>query len=308
MFSAKGRDLSFSKEDISILITYIVVDKLLKNGGIIGFVIRQGIFKSAQNGVGFRRFRIGDTGIKVLKVEDLSKIHVFENAMNSTALFFARKGEDTSYPVPYYLWEKRRGLKKCFFGPYSRLHEVMSQIRITGQYAIPAVKDDRTSIWLTAGADSLALMKNLLGTNAYKARTGVFTGGANAVYWLRINGCQGEYISVTNVVERAKRKAEQVTAEIEKTFVYPLLKGSNVRKWNVRYDTYLLCPHTAETRIRPVPGAVLAETAQRPCSISAISSRFLTRETDLPAGRSKFSSRSFTPSCVSGITRSPDIK
>ena len=263
LFSAKGRDLSFSKEDISILITYIVVDKLLKNGGIIGFVIRQGIFKSAQNGVGFRRFRIGDTGIKVLKVEDLSKIHVFENAMNSTALFFARKGEDTSYPVPYYLWEKRRGLKKCFFGPYSRLHEVMSQIRITGQYAIPAVKDDRTSIWLTAGADSLALMKNLLGTNAYKARTGVFTGGANAVYWLRINGCQGEYISVTNVVERAKRKAEQVTAEIEKTFVYPLLKGSNVRKWNVRYDTYLLCPHTAETRIRPVPGAVLAETAPK---------------------------------------------
>lgn len=263
LFSAKGRDLSFSKEDVSVLITYIVMDKLLKERGIIGFVIRQGVFKSAQNGVGFRKFKIGDTGIKVIKVEDLSKIRVFENTTNSTALFFAKKGAENTYPVPYYLWEKRKDLKKCSFGAYSQLPEVMSQVRVSEQCAIPAVKEDITSLWITTDVDSLDSMKKVLGTNEYRARTGVFTGGANAVYWLRINGLNGEYVTVTNIVERAKRKSEQLTTEIEKSFVFPMLKGSNVSKWKIRYDTYLLCPHTAETKMWPVPQAELMRVAPK---------------------------------------------
>ena len=263
LFSAKGPDLSFSKEDISVLITYIVIDKLLKEGGIIGFVFRRGVFKSAQNGVGFRRFQIGGAGIKVIKVEDLSKIKAFENAANSTALFFAKKGEDNTYPVSYYLWEKRKDLKKCSFGAYSQLREVMSQVSVSEQCAMPAVKGDITAPWITADAESLDSMKKVLGANAYRARTGVFTGGANAVYWLRIGGSNGENITVTNIIERAKRKSEQLTAEIEKTFVFPMLRGSNVRKWKISCDTYLLCPHTAETKMRPVPQEELKRIAPR---------------------------------------------
>lgn len=261
LFSAKGRDLSFSKEDISVLITYIVIDRLLKDDGIIGFVIRQGVFKSAQNGVGFRKFKVGDAGIKVIKVEDLSKIRAFENAATSTALFFAKKGPDNVYPVPYYLWEKRKDLRKCSFGAYSQLQEVMSQVSVSEQCAVPAVKEDITSSWITADADSLEAMKKALGTNDYRARTGIFTGGANAVYWLRIHSSNAEKVTVTNISERAKRKSEQLTAEIEKTFVFPMLKGSNVRKWRICYDTYLLCPHTAETKMRPVSQNELSERA-----------------------------------------------
>ncbi|MBR3563359.1 MAG: N-6 DNA methylase [Clostridia bacterium] len=264
LFSAKGRELSFSKEDISVLITYIVMDKLLKDGGVIGFVIRQGVFKSAQNGVGFRRFRIKDTGIKVIKVDDLSKIRAFENATNSTALFFAKKGLNNVYPVPYFLWEKRKDLKKCSFGAYSQLQEVMSQVSISQQCAMPAVKDDITSLWITTDADSMETMKKVLGTNNYRARTGVFTGGANAVYWLNVNGVSQSntnIITITNIVERAKRKAEQITTDIEKDYVFPMLKGSNVRKWNFSYDTYLLCPHTAETKMWPVPQKELVKFA-----------------------------------------------
>ena len=262
LFCAKGRDLSFSKEDISVLITYIVLDKLLKHGGVLGFVIRQGVFKSAQNGVGFRRFMIKDeTPVKVLKVEDLSKIRAFENANNSTALFFAKKNEQNTYPISYYLWEKRKDLQKCSFGAYSQLQEVLSQITVKEQHAIPSNKHDDTSLWVTADCSSLDSMKKILGENDYRARTGVFTGGANAVYWLNINENLGDTVLISNIVERAKRKSEQVIVEIEKEHVYPMLKGSNVRKWNVRYDTYLLCPHTAETKMWPVPQNQLAVDA-----------------------------------------------
>ncbi len=260
LFSAKGRDLSFSKEDISVLITYIVMDKLLKSNGIIAFVIRQGVFKSAQNGVGFRRFQIKQQEhIKVIKVEDLSKIRAFDNASNSTALFFARKGAQTTYPVEYLLWEKRKDVKKHTFNAYSQLQEVLGQMSLALHHAVPAIADDPTSIWVTAKADSLAVMKKFLGTNIYRARTGVFTGGANAVYWLNINAKNDTLLSISNITERAKRKAEKFTANIETTHVYPMLKGCNIQKWHVSYDAYLLCPHTAESKMWPISEDVLRQ-------------------------------------------------
>lgn len=254
LFNAKGRNLSFSKEDISVLITYIVMDKLLKDNGALGFVIRQGVFKSAQNGVGFRRFKIkNEANIKVMRVDDLSKIKAFNNATNSTALFYARKSEANEYPVPYYLWEKRSDLKKCSFTDYSDLQEVIYQMTIHEQGAIPAVEGDETSLWVTSAKDNLNSMSKILGVNNHRARTGVFTGGANAVYWLNIESEEGKLVKVTNIVERAKRKVESVCANIEKDYVFPMLKGSNVKKWNVSYDTYLLCPHTIDTKMWPIP-------------------------------------------------------
>ncbi|WP_293727238.1 N-6 DNA methylase [uncultured Phascolarctobacterium sp.] len=262
LFNAKGRYLSFSKEDISVLITYIVIDRLLKDKGILGFVIRQGVFKSAQNGVGFRRFKIKDeSDIKVLRVDDLSKVKAFDNATNSTALFYARKGEANEYPVPYYLWEKRNDLKKYSFADYSDLQEVMCQMTLHEQGAIPAVEDDKTSIWVTSVKDKLDSMSKILGANDYRARTGVFTGGANAVYWLSIEAEEGNFIEVINIVERAKRKVESVRAKLEKDYVFPMLKGSNVKKWNVTYDTYLLCPHTIETKMWPVSQEIMKDNS-----------------------------------------------
>lgn len=249
LFSAKGRSLSFSKEDISVLITYIVMDVLLKDRGVLGFVVRQGVFKSVQNGVGFRRFRIKeDTPIRVLRVDDLSRFKAFDGAVNNTALFFARKGEENVYPVPYYLWEK-----KGSFTDYSGLDEVLNQMTIQEQEAMPAVEGDITSIWVTGARDHHEVMTKILGINEYKARTGVFTGGANAVYWMKVEEDHGETVRVSNMVERAKRKVASVSADIEKAYVFPMLKGSDIKRWNVTYDTFLLCPHTIETKMWPVP-------------------------------------------------------
>lgn len=202
-----------------------------------------------------------ECGIKVLRADDLSKIRAFDNATNSTALIYLKKGDDTSYPVPYILWEKRNDLKKLSFNGYSELREVKSQMTLIRQKAMPAVEDDITSIWMTANEDELESMNKVLGKNNYKARTGVFTGGANAVYWLNVNRQDGTKVEISNIVERAKRKAEKVTRTIEPNYVFPMLKGSNVRKWNISYDTYLLCPHTSETKMWPVPQTVLEEEA-----------------------------------------------
>lgn len=259
LLAAKGRSLSFSKEDISVLITCVAMDKLLKKGGVLGFVMRQGTFKSEQNGAGFRRFRLREEDIQVIRVEDLSGIKVFEGAAAGAAAFFAKKDEKTAYPVPYGLWVKKAGGRS--FGAYSRLREVMDRVDIAEQAAAPSSADDPASAWITAERRELDAMGRVLGTNRYRARTGVFTGGANAVYWVRINGTVDDGVSVTNIVGRAKRKSEQITARLEKTFLFPMVKGGDVSRWKVRYDAYLLCPHTARTKMRPVPEEELADAA-----------------------------------------------
>ncbi len=261
LLSARGLDLSFSKEDVSALITYAAMDRLLKEGGVIGFILRQGLFKSAQNGAGFRRFRMGETPVQVLRVDDLSEVRVFEDAAAGAALFFARKGQETVYPVPYFRWRRRDGRKTRPFDPYAPLPEVLAHLSREEQRARPASEDDPAAPWITAPGEELAVIRRALGTNPYRARTGVFTGGANAVYWLKPVSAEGYLVTAANVVDRAKRKTEQVTVQLEKTFVFPMLKGGGIRQWRTSYDACILCPHTAETRIRPVPQEELERIA-----------------------------------------------
>jgi hypothetical protein len=265
LLSAKGLDLSFSKEDVSVLITCAAVDRLLKEGGILGFILRQGLFKSAQNGAGFRRFRTGADGtpVRVLRVDDLSGVRVFEDAAAGAALLFARKGQETAYPVPYFQWRRRDGHKTLPFDPYAPLPEVLAGLSCQEQRAQPASEDDPAAPWITAPGEELAVIRRALGTNPYRARTGVFTGGANAVYWMKPLSASGSLVTAVNLVDRAKRKSEQVTVQLEKTFLFPMLKGGGIRQWNTSCDACILCPHTAGTKIRPVPREELERVAPR---------------------------------------------
>ncbi|MDQ0189823.1 N-6 DNA methylase [Alicyclobacillus cycloheptanicus] len=252
LFDVSGRDLAFSKEDISVLMTYAVIDHDLKDGGVLAFVIRQGVFKSKQNGVGFRRFRLGQDGtpVKVLKVDDLSRLRAFDNATNSTAVVLMKKGTQTTYPVPYHVWTAPEGTS-----PQSRdrLGEVMSTVTIEQQLAQPAEPDDATSVWLTLPKSAWSVADKVLGANTYRARTGTFTGGANAVYWVQAQQkLPNGNILITNLTDRAKRAAAKVTAEVEPGLIYPLLRGSDVQRWAAAPAIHLLCPHTAATRMAAI--------------------------------------------------------
>jgi hypothetical protein len=63
LFPHGGMDtiLGKGKKDISMLMTFTVMDGLLKDGGKLGFVITQSLFKTSGAGQGFRRFRIPPT-------------------------------------------------------------------------------------------------------------------------------------------------------------------------------------------------------------------------------------------------------
>lgn len=303
LFNIKGLDLSFSKEDISVILTYVVLDKFLSNGGILSFVIRQGIFKSVQNGVGFRRFRIKDEcDVKVHRTDDLSQIKIFDYATVNTAIVYLQKGVANTYPVPYYLWQRINNnyndvamddsdsiiskRKNFSIKSDTSLATIKEHFQLEKYSAMPTVANDLTSIWLTIPSEDTSAIKNCLGTNNYRARTGVFTGGANAVYWLNIKSSNQErvstkksvnnkgnigdrsrisnsYILVENKIERARRKTSAISMAIEPDYIFPMVRGANIKKWQVDYDTYILCPHDIESKIWPVKGEILKKRSPK---------------------------------------------
>lgn len=265
LFNAKGRDLSFSKEDISILVTYVVIDRFLKENGFLSFVLRQAMFKSAQNGVGFRRFKLekGDTDFRVLQVDDLCGVKPFEGINSRSALVLIKKNERHTFPVPYNCWTRRKHFLKATREPDATADSIMTFVDVEKMIAFPADKNDPSSIWINSPERLTSVIDTVLGSNSYKARTGVFTGGANAVYWMNIAERTSETIKISNIVERAKRKVKSVTAEIEPDFVYPLVQGSDISQWNVNTKAYILCPHTAETKMYPVPENILSIAAPK---------------------------------------------
>lgn len=236
LFGQNGKKLSFSKEDISLLVTYIAIDKLLKKQGIMSFVIRMGSFKSKQNGIGFRNFKLGIYGedIKVTHVDDFSNVNVFPGAINTSCVAYMKKGEKTIYPVSF---------STCSF--------VDGKIIKTDEIAMPTTSE-RNSMWLNTTKEKLKEEQLVLGKNNYRARTGVFTGGANAVYWIRtLKQLDNGNILIENVVERAKRKAPKVQCEIEKGLVYELCRGSELGKES-KNDISIICPHTKLTKMKAI--------------------------------------------------------
>ena len=255
LFPHKGFDaiLGKSKDDISILMTYAVMDRFLREGGKLAFVITQSVFKTAGAGQGFRRFRIGEKGppLRVLHVDDLSELQPFEGASNRTAIVVLQKGKPTRYPVPYTYWKKTARGRLDY---ESALEEVFEKTKRLEFSAVPVDADDPTSAWLTARRKALNAIQKVLGKSDYEAHAGVYTGGANGVYWLEIVAERPDgLLVVRNLTEGAKRKVETITTEIEPDLIYPLLRGRDVRRWQAVPSAHILVTHLPGQRLKAIP-------------------------------------------------------
>ena len=245
------------KVDISALMTYTVIDSLLKQGGRLGFVITQSLFKTAGAGAGFRRFLLPPRNkqphpipIKVLHVDDMVSLQPFEGASNRTAVMILQKGEPKASPVPYTVWRKK-GRKRFTYD--STLEEVTEATVRLNFAAEPVDPSDPTSPWLTARPKALKAVRKVLGKSDYEAHAGAYTGGANAVYWVDIVYERPDGLVVRNITEGAKVEVDEVTETIERDLLYPLLRGRDVQRWRAEASAYILVPRSCIKPNQPIP-------------------------------------------------------
>jgi len=172
LFSLKGHAarLGGGKKDLAMLFAFASIDHYLKKGGKLGFVITQTVFKTKGAGDGFRRFRLGEKGehLRVLHVDDLSRLQPFEGATNRTSVVVCQRGQETRYPVPYTLWGKGTGRARVDID--KPLDEVLTETTRANLWAQPVDTDKPTSPWMTARKAALKALQKVIGPATYRAR------------------------------------------------------------------------------------------------------------------------------------------
>jgi len=252
LFAVKGLEAGFIKEDISVLLTYVALDKYLKDAGKLGFVVKETLFKSIKQGEGFRKFKIFPTNISLnpYRVDDLTLFKPFKDVVNRTALLFIQKGEAVQYPTNYVVWQPLNG-KRSFENDFD-IKELPIHFEFINKKAQPSDAQKTNSGWITVESKNLDKTNLILGKSAYLARTGTFTGGANGIFWLNILEKNNDLLTIQNITERAKNKMKIVKTELETEFVFPFLTGNDLEFWQYSYSKYTLCPHTAESKMYPI--------------------------------------------------------
>jgi hypothetical protein len=170
-------------DDLSVLMLYVAADKYLKKNGKLGFVITQSVFKTEGGGEGFRRLRLGDDDpLRVLQVDDFSRVQCFEGATNRTAVLILQKGSTTKFPVPYNFWRK---ISKGIISTEADHDEAREHLRYSRWVARPIDPTKATSPWLTGRPKALSHLDHVIGPSPYVGRYGSHT-HLNGVYWLKI--------------------------------------------------------------------------------------------------------------------------
>ena len=237
LFTAKGREASFLKEDLSTLALVTAWDRRLKAGGASAVVVRPAAMHSHLAGRGLRRLSLfpDSAPLSLRRIRLFTGLRPFAGTDAPAAAWRLEKGAATVFPVPVVEWGAQGGR------------------RWSAERSDPA---DPGSPWTIGDPDCHRITHALVGSNTYKVRSGVFTGGANAVFYLRRSGAS----RYRNVTDGAKRGAASGEWEIEDALVYEVVRGRDLGPWDAAAGARLLCPHTAETRMRPLLPAVLETT------------------------------------------------
>ena len=251
LFPHGGMDtiLGKGKKDISMLMCYVAMDKYLKNGGKLGFLITQSVFKTAGAGQGFRRFLLG-TGeyVQVQHVDDMVELQPFEGASNRTSVVILQKGRQTRYPMPSYLYWKK-AVKGKSIAIDSSLDDVLQMTERKQFAAEPVDAKDLTSPWLTGKPKAIRAVKKILGQSDYIAHEGINSGGANGVYWMDIIDKRPDgLVVVSNITEGTRIKVENIQMAIEPDLLYPLLRGRDVKRWYAEPSAHILMVQDPVTR------------------------------------------------------------
>lgn len=254
VFDHKGQkaQLGSAHDDISVLMTYVIMDHFLKDGGSLAFVINQNLLQASGGGDGFRKFMIKEKiPVGVKSVNDFVEVEPFRSlgVNNKTATIVLKKNERTQYPVIYKKWYKCE--KKTIDANETKEAVFSEEVKERGLYASPI--NEYNSPWLIAEPKEKEVFEKMVnrdGNSAYRARKGVDT-SANAIFWVKERKkISSKLVFVNNSPERSHKGIRQVCDfPIEKDILYPLLRGKDVKRWRYDLQYSIVLPYTDDGKV-----------------------------------------------------------
>ena len=220
------------ESDISTVITYHALERFVKKGGRLAFLITGTVLKN-ESSQGFRRWTLpsadAEDGEKlhVYLVEDYKELKPFDGVSNWPVLLCINRNETgTSYPVPYIEYKK------------DNMHKENEAIICVERYAQP-VPGVSGGPWLVGTKENIYSWNMIFrkpddNNPYYTARKGVTT-DKNGLFFVTTEPInRPNFIKISNNPKLGRdKRIVQRTATIETDYVFPLLRGRNINRFHV---------------------------------------------------------------------------
>lgn len=229
------------ESDISTVVVYSAAERWAADDANIGFFITGTVFRN-ESSQGFRRFRLdrADMDLQVISVEDFDRVSPFDGVSNHATFLHLRKGQATSYPVPYGVWDTPTSLGGGKLRTFSTSAAFVAAAACESLWAAPVPGTD-AGPWLVGSREDHALWRHVFGTDHvhYRARKGVTT-DLNGVFFVSVHDVFTDKgtTAVTNNPELGRKSlpALRRPVEVESETLYPLLRGRGVLPFCARSD------------------------------------------------------------------------
>jgi methylase of polypeptide subunit release factors len=248
----EGMGLGKVKRDMAMLFTARCLDRYTENNGKFAFLIPYTAYKT-QAGAGFRKFlargshdTMKEVPCKVLKIHDLVTLYPFEGAVNRTSLVVIQKDGTTNFPIPCITWHNP---KSAGIDQEASLEEVKGNTDLSELVFLPIDERKPASPWMQIRETAYEGIKKAVRESPwYDAHEGVNT-ALNGVYWVQILSKQPSGLLITNPpFPGQKKKIKQVKHVVEEDYVYPFVRGRDVKRWYVEGEYGWICvPHDPKT-------------------------------------------------------------
>ena len=220
------------QSDISTVVTYRALERFVRKGGSLAFLITGTVFKN-ESSQGLRRWQLrtadGIEPMTIELVEDYAALRPFEDAANwPTLLVVRRNSEPTAYPVKYRIYEKSSS-------PSKRRANRLAKFRDLRAAPVPGTD---AGPWVVGSARDWKVWPKLFKSDpegsqsAYRARKGITT-DMNGVYFVEAKPCGiPNFVQIENDPSCGRRRdIAAKTAIVEAHDVFPLLRGRNVQRF-----------------------------------------------------------------------------
>lgn len=140
-------------------------------------------------------------------------------------LIIKRNGENTAYPVTYREYRKPQG--KPVDGELLSMPIQKQAIPIPGTIDGP---------WLVGSNGQLSAWSQIMDATSsdksYSARKGVTT-DANGIYFVSTHATNvPDVVRISNDPRNGRRSLPRITADVESSYIYPLLRGREISRFN----------------------------------------------------------------------------
>lgn len=224
--------VSAGKTEIATLVVYNSVNRLSKEGTVLGYVLPLSVFQSRHASRGFREFQtLSGKRYELTYLSDFSRVKLFPDASNRPCVASFTVAEGVIGKTEAIEWTQTNGFLEGNPKHLCRMDD-----------------NDVGSPLVLVGGEEKDRLK-LVGKSHYRARGGVNTGGANSIMWLNVleEDRAADTVLVENICTTRRSKAKHEKGWVERDAVRPLLVGTGIKRWSLSTVRFLMFPYLPES-------------------------------------------------------------